>query len=148
MAAVCVSLRETTLTPYRVEVTAGDVDAFADAVGIGWADGEPAPDIFAARFTIVQPGGEVYDLVQSASDWNVAGLHQSQRYRFHRPGGVAPGTIVACTPQIAEVDDPGGGKVVVLVRTTCRDAATDRLLVTSEMTMNLRLIRRSGDQDG
>ncbi len=147
--SVCTRLRRTRLTPYTVEVAADEVAEFSRAIGVDPGEGTPtaAPDIFAARFTIVPPGGEVYDLLQSDPGWRVEGLHRSQRYRFHRTGGLTVGRTVACSPRIRTVERRGDRTVIVDIRTECRDAESDERLVTSEMTMHLTLTRDEDPAD-
>lgn len=88
-----------------------------------------APPTFAACFTIARLGDVVAD-PELGAHWNL--VHSSQTYDFHRP--VAVGDVLACTPQITDIQDRRRMEVMTL-QIDCVDAGDGSPVVTSRASI-------------
>ena len=74
-----------------------------------------APPTFAACFTIMKGGAEMFADPELGAHWNL--VHGSQRYDFGRP--VRPGDVLTCTPTLTEIT-PRGNNQFATLEVDCR----------------------------
>lgn len=117
---------------YRYEVSREKIREYAGATGVSDAqysadDGDVvAPPMFAACFTVIRGGGQMF--ADSELGGHFALVHGSQEFEFHRP--VRLGDVLECTPQIADIQWNGRNEFLTL-QIDCNDARTGEPVVTS-----------------
>lgn len=85
-----------------------------------------APPMFAACFTVIRGGGQMF--ADPELGGHFALVHGSQEFEFHRP--VRLGDLLECTPQIADIQWKGRNEFLTL-QIDCNDASTGEPVVTS-----------------
>lgn len=89
-----------------------------------------APPTFAACFTVIRGGRDLFDDPELGAHRSL--VHGSQEYEWHRP--LRPGDVLECTPWIADLVNRGRNDFLTL-QVDCVDARTGEPAVTSRGTL-------------
>lgn len=121
-----------TYEPYTYEVSREKIREYASALGETdaryFSDGDDcvAPPTFAASYTIIKGGAQLFADPDLGAHWNL--VHGSQRYEFGRP--CRPGDVLTCTPKLGGVQVRGRNEFMT-VEVDCRFADGERAVLST-----------------